>query len=141
MFQGNLWYKLSVGALYRRNPTVIPEKDMQDHAIVACVEVMAVCRPPGGVTVDFDIPAVPRFIVEGNRSLLKIWTCLQVPTSRRMDHDGSPIQSVQPRGTPTLIEPQALYQLLWNRVAPGSWCFGKPGTRWYRRVEGVPEHG
>ena len=58
MFQGDLRYKLPVGASHLRSLTVIPQKDMQDHIIVACVEVMAVCCPPGGITVYFDIPAV-----------------------------------------------------------------------------------
>jgi hypothetical protein len=113
---------------------------MQDDIIVACVEVMAVRRPPGGIAVYFDIPAVARPIDEGNRGLLKIWTCLQVPTSRRMDNNFSPVQSVQQRGTPTLIEPQAPYQLFWNSAVPGYWRFGNPGTRWHRGVEGVPGH-
>jgi hypothetical protein len=140
MFQGNLRYKLPVGALYCRSWTVIPEKDMQNHIIVAGVKVMAMRRPPRSVAVYFNIPTVPRPIAEGNHSLLKIWTCLQVPTSRRMDRDGPPVQSVQQRGTPALIEPQTPYQLFWNGAVPGSWCFGYPGTCWYRRVEGVPEH-
>ena len=92
---------------------------MQDHIIVACVEVMAVCRPSGGIAVYFDVPALPRPITEGNRSLLKIGTCLQVPTSRRTDNDFSPVQSAQQRGTPALIEPQAPYQLFRNSAVPG----------------------
>ena len=92
MFQGDLWYKLPVGASHLRSLTVIPQKDMQDHIIVACVEVMAVRRPPGGIAVYFDIPAVAYTIDEGNTGLLKIWTCLQVPTSWRVDNNFSPVQ-------------------------------------------------
>jgi hypothetical protein len=81
MFQGDLRYKLPVGASHLRSLTVIPQKDVQNHIIVACIEVMAVRRPPGGIAVYFDIPAVASPIAEGNTGLLKIWTCLQVPTS------------------------------------------------------------
>ena len=81
MFQGDLRYKLPIGASHLRSLTVIPQKDMQDHIIVACVEVMTMRCPPGGIAVYFDIPAMAYPINEGNSSLLKIRTCLQVPTS------------------------------------------------------------
>ena len=102
---------------------------------------MAGGRPPGGIAVYFDIPAVAYTIDEGNTGLLKIWTCLQVPTSWRVDNNFSPVQRTQRRRAPTLIEPQAPYQLFWNGAVPGYWRFGDPGTRWHRRVEGVPGHG
>ena len=57
----------------------------------------------------FRHPRVAYTIDEGN-SLLKIWTCLQVPTSWH-DNNFSPIQGAQRRRAPTLIEPQAPYQL------------------------------
>src|SRR2546421_3578931 len=105
MFQGDLRYKLPVSASYLRSLTVIPQKDMQDHIIVACVEVMAVRRPPGGIAVYFDVPAVAHTIDEGNTGLLKIRAGLQVPTSWRVDHNFSPVQRAQWRRAPTLIEP------------------------------------
>ena len=37
---------------------------------------MAGGRPPGGIAVYFDIPAVAYTIDEGNTGLLKIWACL-----------------------------------------------------------------
>src|SRR5712691_8581506 len=114
MFQGDLRYKLPVSASYLRSLTVIPQKDMQDHIIVACVEVMAVRRPPGGIAVYFDIPTVAYPIGEGNTGLLEIRARLQVPTPRRVDNNCSPVQGAQRRGAPTLIEPQAPYQLFWN---------------------------
>ena len=57
-----------------------------------------------------------------------------------MDNNFSPIQRAQRRRAPTLIEPQAPYQLFWDGAMPGYWRFGDPGTRWHRRVEGVPGH-
>ena len=45
MFQGDLRYKLPVGASDLGSLTVIPEKDVQDHIIVAWVEVMAMRLP------------------------------------------------------------------------------------------------
>jgi hypothetical protein len=39
----------------------------------------------------FDIPTVAYPIDEGNTGLLKIWACLQVPSSRRVDNHFSPI--------------------------------------------------
>jgi hypothetical protein len=68
---------------------------MENHVIVACVEVMAVCHPPGGIAVYFNIPAVAYSIDEGNTGLLKIRTCLQVPTSWRVDNNFSPVQRLQ----------------------------------------------
>src|SRR5215471_16360411 len=97
MFQSDLRYKLPVGASHFRSLTVIPQKDMQHHIIVAYVEVMAVCRPPGGIAVYFDIPAGAYPIGEGNAGLLKIWTCLQIPTSWRVDNHFSPVQRAQRR--------------------------------------------
>ena len=138
MFQGDLRYRLSVGASHLGGLPVIPQKDMQDHIIVACVEVMTVRRPPGGIEVYFDIPAVAYPIDEGNTGLLKIWTRLQVPTSWRVDYNFSPVQRAQRRRAPTLIEPQALYQLFWNGAVPDYWRFSDPGTRWHGRIEGVP---
>jgi hypothetical protein len=76
MFQGDLRDKLPIGTSHLRSLTVIPQKDMQDHMIVTCVEVMTVCRPPGGIAVYFDIPAVAYTIDEGNTGLLKIRPCL-----------------------------------------------------------------
>src|SRR5215467_7196040 len=140
MFQGDLRYKLPVSASHLRGLPVIPQKDMQDHIIVACIEVMAVRRPPGGIAVYFDIPAVVYSISEGNTGLLKIWTCLQVPTSWRVHKNFSPVQRAQWRRAPTLIEPQAPYQLFWNGALPGGWRFGDPGTCWHHRIEGVPGH-
>jgi len=119
VFQGNLGYKLPVGASHLKGLTVVPQKDMEDHIIVTCVEVMAVRRPPGGIAVYFDIPAVAYPIDEGNTGLLKIWTCLQVPTSWRVDKNFSTVQRAQRRRAPTLIEPQASYQLFWNGAVPG----------------------
>jgi hypothetical protein len=52
---------------------------------------MAVRRPPGGIAVYFDISALAYAIDEGNTGLLKIWTCLQVPTSWRVDNNFSPV--------------------------------------------------
>ena len=92
MFQGDLRYKLSVGASHLRGLPVIPQKDMQDHIIVACVEVMAMRRPPRGIAVYFDIATVVYAIGEGDTGLLKIWTCLQVPTSWRVYKNFSPVQ-------------------------------------------------
>ena len=76
MFQGDLRYKLPIGASHLRSLPVIPQKDMQNHIIITCVEVMAMRRPPGGIAVYFDIPAVAYTIDEGNTGLLKIRTCL-----------------------------------------------------------------
>jgi hypothetical protein len=95
MFQGDLCYRLPVSASHLRGLTVVPQKDMENHIIVACVEVMAVRRPPGGIAVYFDIPAVAYTIDEGNTGLLKIRACLQVPTSWRVDYNFSPVQRLQ----------------------------------------------
>ena len=107
MFQGDLRYKLPVGASDLGSLAVIPEKDVQDHIIVAWVEVMAMRYPPGGIAVYFDIPPVACTIDEGNTGLLKIRASLQVPTPRRMDSNLSTVQCAQRCGAPTLIEPQA----------------------------------
>jgi hypothetical protein len=109
MFQGDLKYRLSVGTLHLGGLPVIPQKDMQDHIIVACVEVMAVRRPPGSIAMYFNIPALAYTFDEGNTGLLKIWACLQVPTTWRMHNNFSPVQRAQWRRAPTLIEPQASY--------------------------------
>ena len=92
MFQGNLRYRLSVGASHLRSLPVIPQKDMENHIIVACVEVMAVCCPPRGIAVYFDIPPVPCTINKGNTGLLKIRASLQVPAPRRVDSNLSTVQ-------------------------------------------------
>jgi len=65
---------------------------MENHIIVAWVEVMMVRRPPGGIAVYLDIPAVAYTINESNTGLLKIWTRLQIPTSWRVDNNFSPVQ-------------------------------------------------
>jgi hypothetical protein len=65
---------------------------MENHIIVACVEVMAVRRPPGGIAVYLDIPMVACTISEGKTGLLKIRTCLHIPTSWRVDNDFSPVE-------------------------------------------------
>src|SRR6266705_127087 len=140
MFQGDLRYKLSVGASDLGSLTVIPEKDVQDHIIVAWVEVMAMRYPPGGIAVYFDIPSLACTIDEGNTGLLKIRASLQVPTPRRMDSNLSTVQCAQRYGAPTLIEPQAPHQLFRDAAVPGYWCFGDPGTRWRCRIEVVPRH-
>jgi hypothetical protein len=85
-------YRLPVGTSHFRSLTVIPQKDMENHIIVACVEVMTVRRPPGGIAVYLDIPAVAYTINEGNTGLLKIRTCLQIPTAWRVDNNFSPVQ-------------------------------------------------
>src|SRR5262245_43085854 len=108
---------------------------MQDHIIVAYVEVMTVRRPPGGIAVYLDITAVAYPIDEGNTGLLKIRACLQIPSSWRVDNHFSPVQRAQRRRVPTLIEPQAPYQLFWDGAMPGCWRFGDPSTRWHCRVE------
>jgi hypothetical protein len=92
LFQGDLGYGLPVSASHLGGLTVVPHKDMENHIIVACVEVMAVRRPPGGIAVYLDIPAMASTIAKGNTGLLKIRTCLQVPTSWRMDDDFPPVQ-------------------------------------------------
>src|SRR5262249_33436306 len=56
--KGYLRDNLSVGALCHSSWTVIPHKDMQDHTVVACVEVVTVSSPSGGSAVDFHIPPV-----------------------------------------------------------------------------------
>ena len=76
MFQGDLRYKLPVSASHLRSLTVVPQKDMQDHIIVACIEVMAVCRPSRSIAVYFNIPTVAYPIDEGNTGVLKIRSCL-----------------------------------------------------------------
>jgi hypothetical protein len=53
---------------------------------------MAVRRPSGGIAVYFDISAVTYTIDEGNTGLLKVRTCLQVPTSWRVDNNFSSVQ-------------------------------------------------
>jgi hypothetical protein len=65
---------------------------MENHLIVAWVEVMTVRRPPGGIAVYLDIPAVAYTINESNTGLLKIWTRLQIPTSWRVDNNFAPVQ-------------------------------------------------
>jgi hypothetical protein len=94
MFQSNLGYRLPVSASHLRGLTVVPQKDMQNHIIVAWVKVMAVRRPPRGIAVYLDVPAVASTIDEGDTGLLKIRTCLQVPTSWRVDSDFSPVQGI-----------------------------------------------
>jgi len=81
-FEGYLRDKLPIGALYRGCRTVIPQKDMQDHAIVACVEMVAVGYPPRGRAVDFHIPPVALTADKFNAGLVKIRTSLEVPTPR-----------------------------------------------------------
>jgi hypothetical protein len=76
MFQGDLRDQLPIGAPHLKGLAVIPQKDVQNHIIVAYVKMMAVCCPPGGIAVNFDIPALTYTIDEGNTSLLKIWTGL-----------------------------------------------------------------
>ena len=130
--------QLPVGALYRGGLTVIPEKDCR-------ITSLSVRRGDGDAPSSrrhsgvFDIPRCRAH----RRRQSSPTENLDLPagsTSRRMDNLLA--RSVcQPRGTPTLIEPQAPYELFRNSAVPGTWRFGNPGTRWYRRVEGVPGHG
>src|SRR5712691_10812679 len=107
MFQGDLREQLPIGASDLGGLTVIPQKDVQDHVIVAWVEMMAVRRPSGGIAVYFDVPPVACTIDKRHTGLLKIRPSLQVPTPRRVDNEFSTVQRAQRRGAPTLIEPQA----------------------------------
>jgi hypothetical protein len=72
--------------------TVIPQKNMENHIIIAWVEMMTMRRPPGGIAVYLDIPAVAYTISKGNTGLVKIRTCLQIPTAWRVDDNFSPVQ-------------------------------------------------
>ena len=138
MFQGDLRYKLPVGASDLGSLAVIPEKDVQDHIIVAWVEVMAMRYPPGGIAVYFDIPPMACTIDECNTGLLKIRTSLEIPAPRRVYQELSAVQRAQWRGTPTLIEPQAPYQLFGDGTVPGGRCLGNPGTHWHPSIESLP---
>jgi hypothetical protein len=124
---------LTISATYLGRGTIIPQEDMQDHSIVARVEVMPMTCPAGSKAVDFNIATATHTIVKRNDSLVKIWAGLAIPATWRVDRQRPAIQGTESRGTPAWVIPQAADQFF--RYAAGQYIRGLGHDLWQRERE------
>ena len=107
---------------------VVPQEDVQDHVVVARVEVVAVGGPAGGEAVQLDVAAPPRAVADGKGGLPEIGAGVHVPPAGGMHRNRAAVQGAKPRRAPARVVPETVQQLFRNQALPVERRFGDPAV-------------